>query len=199
MIALPWARALRRPCNAAALLLLLSACAAPPPAGGPALTAAGRLSVRVDAAAERPAQSLSAGFEWRGNGERGALTLFSPLGTQVAQAQWAPGEATLLTAEGSARFMGLEELAERALGERVPLGAWPDWLAGRPWPGAPSMPWGAAGAATADGSGFEQLGWQVDTSRLAAEGRLLARRAAPPVVTVRIVLDREVREGRSQP
>jgi outer membrane lipoprotein LolB len=160
---------------------LVSGCATPPrPAEAPGLTAAGRLSVRVDASAVRPSQSLSASFEWRGSGERGELTLLTPLGTQVALARWVPGEATLVTSEGEARFGTLDELAERALGERVPLAAWPDWLAGRPWPGAASQPNGAGG--------FEQLGWSVDLRRH-AEGRIEARRAAPPVVLVRIVLD----------
>lgn len=158
-----------------------------PPAAPLSLTAAGRLSVRVEASAARPSQSLSAAFEWRGDGERGELTLFSPLGTQMALARWSPGRALLVTPEGDARFDNLDDLAERALGERVPLTAWPDWLAGRPWPGAASAPIAAAG-----GAGFEQLGWNVDLSRH-GEGRIEARRAAPPAVTVRILLDDESR------
>ena len=169
-------------------LLWLAGCASPPqPANAPAFTAAGRLSVRVEASPARPLQRLSAAFEWRGDGVRGELTLLSPLGTQVAQARWLPGEAVLVTAEGEARFDTLEALAERALGERVPLVAWPDWLAGRPWPGAPSAP--------LSGDSFEQLGWRVDLARY-AEGRIEAQRSAPPVVTVRIVLDTDVMRAR---
>jgi len=177
---------------AAAGLVGLAGCSHTPPADERlALTAVGRMSVRVDATPARPSQSLSAGFEWRGDGERGELSLLSPLGTQLARARWAPGLVTLLTPDGEARFETLEELAERALGERLPLGAWPDWLAGRPWPGAASMPL-AGGTA-----GFEQLGWAVDLSRH-AEGRIEARRAAAPVAIVRIVLDGEAvrAEGR---
>ena len=170
------------------------------------LTATGRMGVRVEASAARPAQSLSAAFEWRGDGERGELTLLSPLGTQVALARWWPGEALLITPDGQTRFDTLGALAERALGERVPLVAWPDWLAGRPWRGAAwaplegaaiapaaSAPVARAGAGDAgQGAGFEQLGWRVDLSRH-ADGRIEARRSAPPVVTVRIVLDNEAR------
>jgi outer membrane lipoprotein LolB len=176
----------------------LGGCATPPPASnGLALAASGRLSLRVDASLSRPAQNLSAAFEWRGDGERGGLTLLSPLGTQLALARWAPGTATLITPEGETRFENLDELAERALGERVPLVAWADWLAGRPWPGAPSVPTAtpgtsAGGAAGNGGVGFEQLGWSVDLSRH-GEGRIEARRRAPPAVTVRIVLDNEAR------
>jgi outer membrane lipoprotein LolB len=193
-----------------AVALLLGGCASPPSAPeGMKLAAAGRLSMRVEASPERPAQSMSAAFEWRGDGQRGELTLLSPLGMQVARAQWSPAGAMLQTPEGSAGFETLEALSERALGERVPLMAWPDWLAGRPWPGAPSAPRGGAagtpgaadagstgGAASAVGAaaapGFEQLGWDVDLTRH-AEGRIEARRSAPPAVTVRIVLDEEFR------
>lgn len=165
--------------------LVLAGCAsAPRPGDDLSFTASGRLAVRVEGSAERPAQSLSAAFEWRGDGQRGELTLLSPLGTRLALARWTPGSALLWTAEGEAHFDSLDALAERALGERVPLAAWPDWLAGRPWPGAPSTPL----APPAAGPGFEQLGWSVDLARH-AEGRIDARRSMPPVVTVRIVLD----------
>jgi len=179
----------------ASICALLTGCASPPPASdGLVLTAAGRLSVRVEASPARPSQSLSAAFEWRGDGARGELTLLSPLGTQLAQARWAPGTAKLITPEGETRFDTLDELAERALGERVPLVAWPDWLAGRPWPGAASVParMTPVAGSPASGVGFEQLGWAVDLSRH-AEGRIEARRSLPPSVTVRIVLDNEAR------
>lgn len=175
-------------------------CATPPPADdGLPFTAAGRLNVRVDATATRPAQSLTAAFEWRGDGVRGELKLLSPLGTQLARAHWSPGDARLETAEGETRFATLDDLAEQALGERMPLAAWPDWLAGRPWPGAaasvpPAAPASVspapAAAAGNPAPGFQQLGWSVDLSRR-ADGRIEARRSQPPVVTVRIVLDGE--------
>ena len=164
-------------------LLVVAGCAQVPPSGdlGPALS--GRLSVRVQASTERPAQSQSAAFEWRGNALRGELRLFTPLGTQAALASWAPGEVRLLTSEGQFRFQSLEDLAQQTLGERLPLLAWADWLAGRPWPGASAQ-------ALAEGVGFSQLGWTVDLSRR-PEGRISARREQPPAVQVLIVLDAE--------
>jgi len=89
----------------------------------------------------------------------------------------------LVTAQGSSRrFASLDALTREVLGESVPVEAWFDWLRGRPWPGAASVPHAA-------GSGFEQLGWQVDLSRFATGGVGASRRAPDPPVTVRILLD----------
>jgi len=157
---------------------LLAGCATRPPdaAGG---WTTGRLALRVEATADKPAQSLSAGFELRGDSREGELKLLSPLGTQLASARWAPALALLVTGEGERRFGSLEALSREALGEPLPLAALPDWLAGRPWRDAPH---------TVRDDGFEQLGWIVTTAAL-ADGQVLARRSAAPVVTLRVRLD----------
>lgn len=156
--------------------LVVCGCAtlAPVPPGGDRL--AGRLSVNVDGDAAR---SFSAAFELTGSAEQGQLALSTPFGTQVARADWSPTRVRLQTQDGERAYADLDSLAAEALGERVPLGALFDWLRGRPWPGAPSL---------LRPAGFEQLGWAVDVSRLAA-GSVEARRATPPVVTVRARLD----------
>ena len=159
---------------------LLGACATAPPVsvgGGPVTS--GRLSLRVEAAAERPAQGLTAAFELQGHSERGELRLLSPLGGTLAAARWAPGQALLDTPAGRQVFASLDELSLQTLGEVVPLAALPDWLAGRPWPGA---------AHQTGHSGFAQLGWRVDLTRR-AEGWVVAQRNAPPAVALRIRLD----------
>ena len=140
---------------------------------------AGRLSVLIEADGERPAQGHVAAFELRGDGQNGELRLLSPLGVQVARARWAPGVAELATADGARSYSSLDRLAEEALGERVPLAALPDWIAGRPWREAAHEP---------VAYGFVQLGWQVDLSRM-AEGRIVARRETAPPVTVRVILE----------
>jgi outer membrane lipoprotein LolB len=170
----------RRQAALLAAAAMLGACATPPPVpadGGP-LTS-GRLSLRVEALAERPAQGLTAAFELQGDGGRGELRLLSPLGGQLAAARWAPGQAVLETPAGSQAFASLDELSLQALGEVLPLAALPDWLAGRPWPGAAHQP---------VPDGFDQLGWRVDLARR-AEGWVLAQRAAPPAVVLRVRLD----------
>ena len=162
-----------------AAALVLGACASAPRPVGDWTT--GRLSVRVEANATQAERSFAAGFELRGSDTGGELRLVTPLGTQLAWARWSPSEAVLATADGEQRaFASLDDMALATLGERVPLAALPDWVAGRPWSGAASRP---------SSNGFEQLGWTVDLSRQ-GDGRIAARREAPPVVTVRVQLDR---------
>jgi outer membrane lipoprotein LolB len=158
----------------------LAGCASAPEAAQGWST--GRLSLRIEAGAGRPAQSLAAAFELRGDGREGELRLLSPLGTLLVSARWGPGLALLVTGEGERRYASLDELSREALGEPLPLAALPDWLAARPWRGA---------AHGTHGDGFEQLGWRVDTSGR-AEGRLIAGRAGPPAVTLRVRLDNPV-------
>ena len=168
---------LLRACACAVVWGLAGCASAPKPAGSP--WTSGRLSLRVDATADRPSQGMSAAFELRGNGDAGELRLLSPLGTRVATATWGAGRALLQTSEGERSFSSLDELALQALGEPLPLAALPDWLAGRPWPRQPFR-------AIADG--FEQLGWQVSTTER-AEGRVAAKRESPPAVQLRVRLD----------
>ncbi|MFO1274289.1 MAG: lipoprotein insertase outer membrane protein LolB [Rubrivivax sp.] len=163
------------------LALLLAACATPtrpPPAAG---WVAGKLSLRVEATDVQPERGLSALFELRGDADSGELQLTSPLGTLVAVARWAPGQAVLRTTEGEQRFGDLDALARGALGESLPLRALPAWLRGRPWDGA---------ASRATTEGFEQLGWQVGLDRF-AEGLITMTRPAPPAVTLRARLERD--------
>lgn len=159
---------------------LLVGCATRPPDLADMPWTSGRLAVRVEAVGDQAARSASAAFDLRGGADRGELRLLSPLGTLVAETRWTPTEALITTPEGQRRFADLDSLAREVLGEALPLRALPDWLAGRPWSGAPSRP---------AESGFEQLGWHVQVTRL-VEGVVQARREAPPAVTLRARLDR---------
>lgn len=169
---------------AAALVLaaLLGACAS----NRPAATAtedllSGRLSLRVAASASAAERSATLSYDLRGTPQAGRIDFTTPLGSIVARARWAPGNVVLVTEQGERAFADLDSMSREVLGEVVPVAALFDWLRGRPWPGAPSR---------ATDSGFEQLGWQVDASRLAEASLLVARRDTPPVVTVRAVVDR---------
>ena len=172
------ATAARRALGAAALLAV-AGCAAVAPGAPPRVE--GRMSLRVAAQDGLPARGFNAGFELVGDARAGELRLSTPLGPQIARARWAPGEATLETADGVARHPDLDALARHAFGESLPLQALPDWLRGRPWPGAPSR-------AGDDGTpGFEQLGWSIALAQQ-PEGLIVATRAAAPVLTLRVRL-----------
>jgi outer membrane lipoprotein LolB len=170
---------LRAAWPALSLLVALTGCATATHPAGEAPWTSGRLSVRVAASAERGAQSVSANFELRAQGDSGELRLNSPLGTRVATAIWAPGVARLITPDGETSYATLDELSRQSVGEALPLAALPDWLAGRPWPGAPHR---------SDDSGFEQLDWRIGLARQ-REGWIEARRLSPPEVLVRVRLD----------
>ena len=166
----------------AAVLLTGCASLAPLAPVGEGDAYSGRLALRVDAQGASAARAFSAAFDLRGGGRAGALGLSTPLGSMLAQARWQPGEVVLATPQGTRRFDDLDGLTREVLGESVPIDAWFDWLHGRPWPGAPSLPTGA--------TGFTQLGWSVDLGRF-GEGAVSAQRNEPlPLVTVRIQLDR---------
>lgn len=156
--------------------LAAGGCATPPPAADADF--AGRLWLQVAAHDGRAARSLGADFELRGSAREGSLALFTPLGTTLAQARWRPGEAELSSGDGVDRFADLDDLAQRMLGEALPLVALFDWLRARPWPAAPSV---------ATARGFEQLGWQVDVARH-GEGWVVVERPRPPAVTLRVRL-----------
>lgn len=71
----------------------------------------GRLALRIEAGPGRPAQSLAAAFELRGDGREGELRLLSPLGTLLVSARWGPGLALLVTGKGERRYASLDELS----------------------------------------------------------------------------------------
>lgn len=164
---------------AAGAAALTAGCAALAPPPLPPGLISGRLAVLVAPHDGHPASQIGGSFELRGNAAHGQLDLVSPLGITVARARWSPRRVELASAEGPVVFASLDELSTQTFGEPLPLAALFDWLRGRPWPGAPAL------MAT---DGFEQLGWQIDTSRL-ADGQFAARRPAAPTVTLRARLE----------
>jgi len=181
---------MRRSASAAALALLVAACVShPPPLAGS--LHAGKLAVRSDASGQEPARSVSGQFELSGSPGSGQLVLTSPIGTTVARARWShptgshgePSEIELEADGRTSHFDSLDAMMQQALGDRLPLAAMFDWLAGRPWPAAPVV-------RAADGQSFEQLGWQVDLAQFAASRLITAERASPPpALHVRVKLD----------
>ena len=144
---------------------------------------AGRMSVQIAATDTAPAHNLSASFELSGSPQRGRLDMNTPLGSTVARARWSPDEVLLETPQGQTRHASLDEMTRAVIGEALPVPALFDWLRGRPWTGAHSI-----ANAPSEPAGFSQLGWRVDLSRF-DDARLVAHRASPPAVTVRVKLD----------
>src|SRR5262245_18447493 len=163
------------------LAWMLAACASLTPPPTPTLPQgqqfSGRLSVQVQNNARR---SFSATFELTGTDKEGVLSLSTPLGTQLARAVWSPQRVELQTPERARTYASLDDLATEALGDSVPIAGLFDWLAGRPWPAAPSRPLP---------TGFEQLGWLVAVARL-VDGALVAARTQLTPVVVWVRLDR---------
>lgn len=116
----------------------------------------------------KPPQNLSAAFELLGNAERGSLSLTSPLGTTLAEAQWTPEGAVWRTATETRQFASMDALGEQLVGTALPLAALFDWLQARPTPAQ---------------------GWEADLQDL-SQGRLRAQRTQPePAAQLRIVLE----------
>ena len=162
------ARLLARRWALAGVVALLAACATPPkPVAAPGEQAwSGRMALTVDGQAS---QSFSAGFELKGAPEAGELTLTNPLGGTVAVLSWSPGNATLRSNGATRQFDSLEALAQEATGAPLPVASLFDWLSGKPTP----VP-----------------GWEPDVTQV-AEGRLRARRVAPPpAADLRLVFER---------
>lgn len=152
---------------------LLTACALPPTAlnSGQALsTWRGRLAVRVGAdGADRPAQSISAGFELTGNPSEGGLTLYTPIGGTAAVLTWSKHDATLMSKSEVRHFPSLNEMINQVLGTSIPVEALFAWLGG---------------------TNASANGWTADLTAH-ADGRITGQRNTPiPSAELRIVLEK---------
>ncbi len=157
-------------CGIAFATLFIAGCASNTRAIGPldAQTAVwqGRLSVKVFS---DPPESSSASFELTGNPQTGSLTLFTPLGSTVAELRWTPAQATLRTRGEPQHFGSLQALVQHATGTDIPIAALFAWLQGD--------------QATAPG-------WEADLQNR-ADGRISARKLAPaPAAELKVILDR---------
>jgi outer membrane lipoprotein LolB len=128
----------------------------------------GQLSIKLDAAVDQAASGISLGFFFTGDDRSGRLDLMTLMGSQIAQVGWRPDEAWLIDDKGRTPYPSLEALSQETLGEALPLQALVHWMNGRPDPSLNSA---------ATNTGFEQLGWQVDTQQI-HQKRLQANRPA---------------------
>ena len=118
---------------------------------------------------EQASQSFSAGFELQGSAESGELRLFTPLGSVLAQVDWAPGRARLQSSGEVRESDSLDALLAQTLGTPIPVTALFSWL---------------------QGTQTTASGWQADLSAL-ENGRLVATRYQPaPRAVLRIAFER---------
>ena len=106
------------------------------------------------------------------------------LGTSVVNLIWRnlatmPGALPWTWSTVRPLYLGAAPLHAEAVRQTIAL---PDWLAGRPWPGAVHR---------VMEDGFEQLGWIVALEKR-ADGLIEARRPAAPEVLVKLRLDADI-------
>ncbi len=142
----------------------------------PPIALQGQMGIKLGAWHSDPARGMSFGFFFQGQVEQGSLSLMTPLGSQVAQVDWTPTSATLRrVGPGGGEDIqrgSIEELAETALGEALPLQTLVHWMQGHPDPGLPHR-------TLQDAGNFEQRGWLIDTHER-AQGRVVATRQGQP-------------------
>lgn len=144
--------------------LVLTGCVTAP-RERPAAFWSGRLGLQLQT---DPPQNLQAAFELQGSASQGELTLFSPVGTVLAQLSWTPWQATLERGQERWTQDNVEQLTEQLVQTPLPIHALFGWIEGR---------------------AVTPAGWEVDLSAH-DQGRIVARRDLPaPPAVLRILLD----------
>jgi outer membrane lipoprotein LolB len=126
---------------------------------------AGRFSLLIDT---EPQQSYMASFDLSGGWPEGALTVYNPLGMQMAKAEWTSQTARLLQGNQVREFESLEKLIFQTTGTRLPASALVDWLSGKPTPAE---------------------GWNVDVSEWHLNRLVLERVQPGPRTVLRIAFE----------
>ncbi|MEW6688423.1 MAG: lipoprotein insertase outer membrane protein LolB [Pseudomonadota bacterium] len=153
-----------RSASAAAAVLLVAACAELGflrPAGDLEFDLAGRFAVQYRD------EAASGSVAWRHAADGDEMLLSSPFGQGLARLVRTREMVTLTTSEGrDASAADAEELTERLLGFRIPLGGLADWVRGRPAAAPPPA------LVRRDAAGrlaeLEQSGWRVEYLEYAA-------------------------------
>ena len=126
---------------------------------------AGRFSLVIDT---EPQQSFLSSFDILGGWPDGVLTIYNPLGMQMAKVEWSPQAARLLQGSQIREFENLEKLIYQTTGTRLPAAALVDWLSGKPTPAE---------------------GWNVDVSEWHLRRLVLERVQPAPRTVLRIAFE----------
>jgi outer membrane lipoprotein LolB len=185
---------------AAVAAVALSGCATTGravPAGetGPTREWRGRFSLSITRDDGAAAEPSSGRFALVAGGRFSDLQLISPLGNTIASARTDETGATLRVADGRQwRADSIDELTERVVGWRIPVGRLPDWLDGRVARPVDAPPGSGDGSATTGEPelrpvGGSEDGWLV---RFEQWGDRLPRRLTlvyPGRVRLRLIVD----------
>lgn len=113
----------------------------------------GRIGVQTEG------RGFSGSTRWQHEAAKDTIALFSPMGGQVANIDANPKGVVLVDSDGkSYRAADAETLTQKTLGWRLPMKGLPDWVLGRPAPGAiEDSRWDEAGRLTR----LKQHGWDI--------------------------------------
>jgi len=126
---------------------------------------AGRFALVIDT---EPPQSFLSSFDLSGGWPDGVLTIYNPLGMQMARVEWGPQNARLLQGSQVREFENLEKLIFQTTGTKLPAAALVDWLSGKPTPAE---------------------GWHVDASEWHLNRLVLERVQPAPRTVLRIAFE----------
>jgi outer membrane lipoprotein LolB len=92
---------------------------------------AGRFALQIDT---QPPQSFISSFDLKGGWPEGTLTIYNPLGLQMARLEWTEKSAKLIQGQQVGYAANLESLVYQLTGTPLPTAALIDWLGGKPTP-----------------------------------------------------------------
>lgn len=126
---------------------------------------AGRFALVIDT---EPQQSFLSSFDLSGGWPTGVLTIYNPLGMQMAKLEWSSQSARLFQGSQVREFENLEILIFQTTGTKLPAAALVDWLSGKPTPAE---------------------GWNVDASEWHLNRLVLERVQPAPRTVLRIAFE----------
>jgi outer membrane lipoprotein LolB len=126
---------------------------------------AGRFALIIDT---EPQQSFLSSFDLTGGLPDGVLTIYNPLGMQMAKVEWTAQSARLLQGSQVRQFENLEKLIYQTTGTQLPAAALVDWLSGKPTPAE---------------------GWNIDVSEWHLRRLVLERVQPAPRTVLRIAFE----------
>jgi outer membrane lipoprotein LolB len=126
---------------------------------------AGRFALVIDT---EPPQSFLSTFDLTGGWPEGVLTIYNPLGLQLARVEWTAQTARLSQGQQVRQFENLEQLIFQTTGTHLPAMALVDWLSGKPTPAE---------------------GWRVDVSEWHLNRLVLERVQPAPRTVLRIAFE----------